>query len=335
MGQIRTRSSEIKKRLQRKREERKKERSDADHTPKDPERGKSDQLAKRTREVTDDGIDITDWPTRAQAARRAGISRSTLIRLQQSDDIQAVQDSDGNWRFNPDDLDVIAEGRTNEAAAIMTETIGTVVKVSQEQTASAQDHAAKFAELTMEHSEMAWESMRLMTKEIVEENVSLRAYVRELEAERKENIKEIDRAQTKAHEREIDREKEKRLDDRIDWALSTVAAIAGPMVISKLGLTGGNIPTSPAGTIGALLKAKEEAPKTVSNGEITIEKLEELNMNALLLIANIDEQRFKMLCLVATAEEVKALTEVRETVARIRANKEKKPDGESSKTEGS
>lgn len=317
MGTIRTRSSDIRKKLQEKREKAKKERE------KD-RKAKSGRTELANNEMTEDGIDITNWPTRAEAARVSGISRNTLIRLQQTGDIDSRQDSQGVWRFNPDDLDVIAETRSSDAAVIMTETVGTVVKVSQEQTHRAQEHAEAFAGITLEHSEMAWEQMRLMTQEIREENVSLRVRVKELEEERRENLKHIEEAETKAHKRKMEEQSAERLDKRIDWALTTVVAIAGPAVLNKMGLQPGVAP----GTIGALMEGK-----TVDVGDITIEKLEEMNMNALLLIANIDEQRFTLLKAVATPEEVAALTEVRETVARIRAKKAGE-DGKGSKTEG-
>lgn len=340
MGQIRTRSSDIKKRLAERREKRKGQSRDSDHTPKDKERGKSEAITKP--ELTDDGVDITSWPTRAEASRRSGISRSTIIRLQQAGDLEAVQDSTGAWRFNPDDLDAIAETRTSEASHIMAETVGHVVKVSQDQAATGLEHGKNFAELQMEHSEMAWEQMREMCGVVREENTELRARVKELETERKENLEYIEKAQTKMHEREKEKDKEKRLDERIDWALKTVVGIAGPSIMVKLGInpTSG-APLTTGNTIGALLEKKEEKreePKDSSvpvSSEITIEKLEELNLSALLLIANIDEGRFTLLCQLATPEEVTALKEVRETVARIRANKEKKPDGESSTSEGS
>lgn len=335
MGQIRTRSSDIKKRLAAKREERKRKKGESDHGPKEPSRGKSDQLARR--EESPDGIDITGWPTRADASRRSGISRSTLIRLQQTEDIECHQDETGAWRYNPDDLDAIAETRTSEAAQIMTETVATVVKVSQEQASTGLDHAKDMHELAIEGNDRAWERMEKVMSVITSENDSLRERVKTLEEERRQNLELIEKAYGKTFDRETVREKDKRLDDRIDWALTTVGAIVGPLIVSKLGLIGAK-DTTPAGTIGALLKAKEEKKpdgETTVNGEITIERLEELNMNALLLIANIDEQRFKMLCLVATPEEVKALTEVRETIAKIRANKEKKADGESSTSQGS
>lgn len=336
MGQIRTRSSDIKKRLAERREKRKKEKEGPDSPPKRLNRGKSEHPSKT--EIVVDGIDITGWPTRADASRMSGISISTLTRLQNAGDLEAIQDETGAWRFNPDDLNVIAESRSNDAAAIMTETVGTVVRVSQEQAAQGLSHAKDFAELQMEHSDAAWNRMLEMSDRVITENDSLRERVKELETERKENLEYIEKAQGKMHEREKEKDKEKRLDDRIDWALKTVVGIAGPSIMLKLGLnpaSGAPLPT-PGNTIGALLEKKEEAPKSNGSaltGEITIEKLEELNMSALLLIANIDEARFRLLCHVATPEEIEALTEVRETVAKIRANKEK-PHGESSTTQG-
>jgi len=254
------------------------------------------------------------------------------MRLQNSGDLNPVQDEEGQWRFDPEELDVIANEKGHDASQVMGEAIGTVVRSSAELTKHSQSHAQAFADNSLEMSTVAFEQMRLMSDTLIEENKDLRLHIRELEQERKEAVKQIDEAQTTKHKRDLERHEIDRKEKRIDWAMNTFFMIAGPAILSKMGLTmPGQTPPVPT------IDGNPPVP-VITNGEakpLTEEDLQRLELNLMILVADIDEQRFKLLCGLATPVEVEALTEIRKTVARIRAQAKavkEQDNGEGSKT---
>jgi DNA-binding transcriptional MerR regulator len=265
--------------------------------------------------------DMRNWLTRAEASRRIGVSKNTLIRWEKEGDVEFIIDDQGFHRFNPEDIDVLAEGRSTDATQMMGQSVAMVVQTSTDLTQKAQDHAQRFADKHLQQSDIAFEQMRLMVSEIREENVSLRTYIRELETERREKNKEIEEAQTKVHLRRLDEMKQQTSDRRVDWALNALTSIAGPALMAKLDIPPANIPTLGTGQPGQAAQpgttpvALPPGPKPEETAD---EYLRRLETNCIILIANIDEQRFKLLCHVATAEEVAALTEVRTVVQRLR-----------------
>jgi len=338
MGQVRTSSADIKKRLAARRDKREKERSKKDHGQKRlPAPDKDDAIEVVSGEVQGD---FHTWPTRSDAARRAGISRSTLIRLQNAGDLNPIQDEDGQWRFDPEELDIIASEKGTDASQAMAEAVGTVVRTASDLTKGSQQHAQAFADNSLEMSQVAFEQMRLMSDTLIEENKDLRLHIRELEAERKEAVKHIDEAQTTKHKRDLERHEIERKEKRIDWAMNTFFMIAGPAILSKMGLSMPGQVATPSGETPALPTGSDTPAQTVtSDGTekvLTEADLQRLELNLMILIADIDEQRFKMLCAAATPVEVEALTEIRKTVTRIRAQAKAvgEKDGKGSPTQG-
>jgi len=250
------------------------------------------------------------------------------MRLQNSGDLNPVQDEEGQWRFDPEELDIIAGEQGTNASQIMGEAIGTVVRSSSDLTKHSQSHAQAFADNSLEMSTVAFEQMRLMSDTLIEENKDLRLHIRELESERKEAVKQIDEAQTTKHKRELERHEIERKEKRIDWAMNTFFMIAGPAILTKMGMT---MPGQTLPTVDGI------PPVPVTNGEakpLTETDLQRLELNLMILVADIDEQRFKLLCGLATPVEVEALIEIRKTVERIRAQAKavKENNGESSTT---
>jgi DNA-binding transcriptional MerR regulator len=297
-----------------------------------------------------EGPDITTWPTRAEAARRIGVNKRTIMRWQKDGDLEAVVDSQGFFRFNPEDIDELAASRTGEAAQMMGQSVAMVVSNATALTGDAQKHAQAFADKHIEQSSSSFEMMREMTSLIKEENKSLREYIRELEKERREALKEVEEAKGKVHERQLKELEVSTQERRIDWAMSTLFSIAGPALMKKMGIEGpqGQAPSPPpppAMTAGASKMAPPAggiAPPSVNGVEsepvtgkgpigvgdpATVQDLMRLETNTILLIANIEEPRLQLLCSMAQPHEAKALQEIWTTVDKLRKQAQENQNG--------
>jgi excisionase family DNA binding protein len=296
------------------------------------------------------GPDITTWPTRAEAARRVGVNKRTIMRWQKDGELEAVIDAQGFYRFNPEDIDELAASRTGEAAQMMGQSVAMVVNTSTELTGKAQQHAQAFADSQLAQSTNTFEEMRLMTREIREENASLRSYIRELEAERRQAVKDVEEAKTKLHERQLKELEVTTRERRIDWAMGTLLTIGGPAIAKKIGLDISGIAPMPgappmtASAMASLPSATEgvKAPSadTGSSGRTvsgtgplgigdpaTKQDLVDLETNTILLIANIEEPRLKLLCSMAQPHESAALQEIWTTVNKLRNQSSEKQNG--------
>lgn len=295
-----------------------------------------------------EGPDISTWPTRAEAARRVGVNKRTIMRWQKDGDLEAVIDEQGFFRFNPEDIDELAASRTGEAAQMMGQSVAMVVQTSSDLTGKAQQHAQAFADKHLEQSSIAFDQLREMSGAILEENKSLREYIRDLEKERREARKEVEEAQGKVHERQLKELEVSTHERRIDWAMSTLLNLGGPAIAKKMGLDVGAIapiPGAPPLTANAMaaLPAGVTPPsvsgavgRTVTGagplgvGEpATKQDLVDLETNTILLIANIEEPRLKLLCSMAQPHESAALQEIWTTVNKLRsqATEKDKPNG--------
>lgn len=311
--------------------------SRAPRQPVAPQEEDDDEEAETEIVSTSVTPDISKWPTRAEAARRVGVNKRTIMRWQSDGELEAVVDDQGFYRFNPEDIDELAASRTGEAAQMMGQSVAMVVNTSTELTGKAQQHAQAFADKHLEQSSIAFEQMKEMTGQILEENKSLRSYIRELEGDRREAIKEIEEAKGKVHERQLKELEVSTHERRIDWAMQTLFGIAGPAVAKKMGLDVGAIMPIPTSTHTAappaLSGASKIAPPSVDgqqaapvdgSGPIgvsdpaTVQDLVRLETNTILLIANIEEPRLKLLCSMANPHEAAALQEIWTTVDKLR-----------------
>jgi DNA-binding transcriptional MerR regulator len=303
------------------------------------------EVEPQTEVVETGGPDITKWPTRAEAARRVGVNKRTIMRWQKDGDLEAVVDDQGFYRFNPEDIEELSASRTGDAAQMMGQSVSMVVQTSTELTEHAQKHAQAFADKHIEQSTVAFSQMQEMSGQILEENKSLRAYIRELEGDRREARKEIEKANSLVHERNLEQLKVTTQERRIDWAMSTLLSLAGPSIAKKMGLDMGAIPPLPGGspapaapqmTSGVTApSATEAATGRTVNGSgplgigdpATKQDLVDLETNTILLIANIEEPRLKLLCSMAQPNESAALQEIWTTVNKLRNQATEKQNG--------
>lgn len=299
-----------------------------------------------------DGPDISSWPTRAEAARRIGVNKRTIMRWQKDGELEAVIDANGFFRFNPEDIDELAASRTGEAAQMMGQSVAMVVSTSTELTGKAQQHAQAFADKHIEQSTIAFDQMKEMTELIKEENKSLREYIRDLEKERREARKEIEDAHGKVHERQLKELEVTTHERRIDWAISTLISLGGPAIAKKMGLDVGaiaplpgasplttnamaSLPSSTSGVASPSVDGAATGRTVTGTGPLgvgepaTKQDLVDLETNTILLIANIEEPRLKLLCSMAQPNESAALQEIWTTVNKLRtqASSESKQNG--------
>lgn len=314
--------------------------------PVEEEEEEDDEEEAQTEIVSQEGtVDISKWPTRAEAARRVGVNKRTIMRWQKDGDLEAVIDNQGFFRFNPEDIDELAASRTGEAAQMMGQSVAMVVQTSSDLTGKAQQHAQAFADKHLEQSSIAFEQMKEMSGQMLEENKSLRKYIRKLEEDRREALKDVEEAKGKVHERQLKELEVSTQERRIDWAMSTLMSIAGPAVAKKMGLDVSGIapiPTSSSDKGPALTGASKISPPTVDGetaapvdgkGPIgvgdpaTVQDLVRLETNTILLIANIEEPRLKLLCSMAQPHESAALQEIWATVNKLRKAQQESPNG--------
>jgi DNA-binding transcriptional MerR regulator len=351
MAEVKTKASDIRKR-QKEAAERKpkpftprvKRQTRAPRQPvaPPPDEDEEDEEVETEIVQADEGPDISTWPTRAEAARRIGVNKRTIMRWQKDGDLEAVVDQNGFFRFNPEDIDELAASRTGEAAQMMGQSVAMVVSTSTELTGKAQQHAQAFADKHLEQSDIAFARLTAMTDSAIEENKSLRAYIRELESDRREARKEIEAAESKVHERKLKELEVTTHERRIDWAMGTLLSLAGPSIAKKMGLDIGAIAPMPgASPMTANAMASLQAPSTEgiaapsTNGAspgrtvtgagpigvgdpATKQDLLDLETNTILLIGNIEEPRLKLLCSMAQPHESAALQEIWSTVDRLR-----------------
>lgn len=303
-------------------------------------------------EVVSQEVDITTWPTRAEAARRVGVNKRTIMRWQKDGDLEAVVDGQGFFRFNPEDIDELAASRTGEAAQMMGQSVAMVVQSSTDLTGKAQQHAQAFADKHIEQSTVSFDMMKEMTELIKDENKSLRKYIRKLEEDRRAALKEVEEAQGKVHERQLKELEVSTHERRIDWAMSTLLTLGGPAIAKKMGLDISGIaplPGAPPMTASAMTNLPKTtggvAPPSVDGASTgrtvtgtgplgigepaTKQDLVDLETNTILLIANIEEPRLKLLCSMAQPHESAALQEIWTTVNKLRtqASSESKQNG--------
>ncbi len=302
-------------------------------------------------EVVDQTVDITTWPTRAEAARRVGVNKRTIMRWQKDGDLEAVIDGQGFFRFNPEDIDELAASRTGEAAQMMGQSVAMVVSTSAELTGKAQQNAQAFADKHIEQSTVSFDMMKEMTELIKDENKSLRKYIRKLEEDRRQALKEVEEAQGKVHERHLKELEVTTQERRVDWAISTLINLGGPAIAKKMGLDVGAIPpmagappltTSAMAALPTAAAAGVTAPsadgvaagRTVTGAgplgvgdPATKQDLVDLETNTILLIANIEEPRLKLLCSMAQPHESAALQEIWTTVNKLRTQAAEKQNG--------
>lgn len=122
--------------------------------------------------------DIAHWPTRHYAAKRLGVHMSTLRRLQEQKELNPVEDADGVYRFDPDELDAYLAAESGNPTSVVQ-----LISESAKLVKQATEHSERLFSQTFEANKLLFATLQSQTEKTAAHNERLIAeHFRHLEA---------------------------------------------------------------------------------------------------------------------------------------------------------
>jgi excisionase family DNA binding protein len=159
--------------------------------------------------------EIARWPTRAQAAKILRVSLMTIRRMQDRGELIGVR-LDGEWRFDPADLDALRAASAELGA-------GDLLAATAGFAKQATAHAERLVTLVTEPASQLLEAL-------TDENRSLRKRVANLEEKNAAMLEASEKALSLAHERALSQAAFDASNRRKERALDTIEAFVPHLV---------------------------------------------------------------------------------------------------------
>ena len=163
-----------------------------------------------------------DWVPIGRVARAIGCSHRTLLRRVELGDLEAKQDSDGRWWFDPEAMGEAAEASATENAA-----------------AAFIEASSKVFGQILTHNEKLFEPSARIVEFLVADKATDRARIADLEARLAEQQRSAERALSEENERMMARqqfeEEQRRLNKALDF-LSSFQPLVMAYVAKHVGL---------------------------------------------------------------------------------------------------